>query len=101
MNAALLIPPSSVCGIISPEVSAVSITIKAHFDGKTFVPDEPVDLPAGEQVEIIAASITDEESQWDPEKARQAWESFKSRAISGLSIPDEALRRENMYEDRL
>jgi hypothetical protein len=94
-------PCSSVCGIISPEVSAVSITIKAHFDGKTFVPDEPVDLPAGEQVEIIAASITDEESQWDPKKAKAALRRFRAGAISGLNIPDEALRRENLYEDRL
>ncbi len=27
-------------------------TIRAHFDGKVFVPDEPVDLPVGETVEI-------------------------------------------------
>jgi len=26
--------------------------IRAHFDGKVFVPDEPVDLPVGERVEI-------------------------------------------------
>jgi hypothetical protein len=25
-------------------------TIKAHFDGKAFVPDEPVDLPANQAV---------------------------------------------------
>ena len=27
-------------------------TIRAHFDGKVFVPDEPVDLPVGEAVEV-------------------------------------------------
>jgi hypothetical protein len=27
-------------------------TIKAHFDGKVFVPDEPVDLPAGKTAEV-------------------------------------------------
>ncbi len=27
-------------------------TIRAHFDGKVFVPDEPVDLPIGKRVEI-------------------------------------------------
>jgi hypothetical protein len=27
-------------------------TIKAHFDGKVFVPDEPVDVPAGQPVTI-------------------------------------------------
>jgi predicted DNA-binding antitoxin AbrB/MazE fold protein len=28
------------------------MTIKAHFDGKVFVPDEPVDLPKGERIEL-------------------------------------------------
>ncbi len=32
-------------------------TIKAHFDGKVFVPDEPVDLPAGESAQVTV-SIT-------------------------------------------
>jgi hypothetical protein len=27
-------------------------TIKAHFDGKVFVPDEPVDVPAGQTVTL-------------------------------------------------
>ena len=26
--------------------------IKAHFDGRVFVPDEPVSLPAGERVVV-------------------------------------------------
>jgi hypothetical protein len=30
----------------------MSRTIKAHFDGKVFVPDEPVDVPAGESVTL-------------------------------------------------
>lgn len=28
------------------------LTIKAHFDGKVFVPDEPVDLPTGQPIEV-------------------------------------------------
>jgi hypothetical protein len=31
------------------------MTIKAHFDGKVFVPDEPVDIPAGEAVTLDVA----------------------------------------------
>ncbi len=27
-------------------------TLRAHFDGKAFVPDEPVDLPQGTQVTV-------------------------------------------------
>ena len=30
----------------------MSRTIRAHFDGKVFVPDEPVDLPTGQSVDI-------------------------------------------------
>ncbi len=31
-------------------------TIKAHFDGSVFVPDEPVQLPAGQPVMVYRAS---------------------------------------------
>jgi hypothetical protein len=30
-------------------------TFKAHWDGKVIVPDEPVELPEGEKLEITAA----------------------------------------------
>lgn len=30
----------------------MSITIRGHFDGRAIVPDEPLDLPADQQVEI-------------------------------------------------
>jgi hypothetical protein len=32
------------------------MTIKAHFDGKVFVPDEPVDLPADREVVLRVES---------------------------------------------
>ena len=32
------------------------ITVKAHFNGRVFVPHEPVDLPAGCELEISVAS---------------------------------------------
>lgn len=28
------------------------MSIKAHFDGRVFVPDQPVDLPNGQRVQI-------------------------------------------------
>jgi hypothetical protein len=31
------------------------MTIKAHFDGKVFVPDEPVEIPAGSEVTLDVA----------------------------------------------
>ncbi len=32
------------------------ITIKAKFDGKVFVPEEPIDLPVGQELEISIIS---------------------------------------------
>lgn len=75
------------------------MVIRAHFDGKTLVLDEPVDLPINEPLEFdlrpTAACLP-----WDPAKASEAWDWIKSHPISGLHISDESLRRENMYEDR-
>jgi hypothetical protein len=76
----------------------MAIIFKAHFDGKNIVPDEPVDLPVDE---IIELEFRREPTHlpWDPDTAREAWERLKSRRVSGTRIPDEALRRENMYGD--
>ncbi len=32
------------------------MTIKCHYDGKVFIPDEPVELPAGEAAEVRVGS---------------------------------------------
>jgi hypothetical protein len=37
-------------------ISLMTRTIKAHFDGRVFVPDEPVNLPSGHSVEINVQS---------------------------------------------
>lgn len=34
-------------------------TLRAHYDGRAFVPDEPVDLPEGTPVRITVASLED------------------------------------------
>jgi len=75
----------------------MSVIIKAHYDGKAIIPDEPVDLPVNEPLEVELRS-SPEFLPWDSEKAKEAWERLKSHAIPGLNIPDEALRRENMYD---
>jgi len=33
------------------------MTIKAHFDGKVFVPDEPLDLAKDQKVELVVRLI--------------------------------------------
>jgi hypothetical protein len=37
------------------------VSIKGHFDGKVFVPDEPVDLPRGQSVTVLVDSNGDNE----------------------------------------
>ena len=35
--------------------------IKAHFDGKVLVPDEPLDLPIGQQLQVLIEPTTTDE----------------------------------------
>jgi hypothetical protein len=75
----------------------MAVVIKAHFDGKAIIPDEPVDLPVNQPLEFELKQPADE-LKWDPDKAREAIRQIAARAVHGLSIPDEALRREHIYE---
>ena len=86
------------CGIMTCEVNKLATRIRAHYDGKTFVPDEPVDLPVDQPVEVELLS-SDEKAK-EIERKLAALQRIASRAVNA-NIPDEALRRENMYEDRL
>ena len=79
----------------------MSIIIRAHFDGKAIIPDEPVDLPIGEQLEARLTPIVGEHREADLKERQSAWERLKSRGVHGVDVPSEALRRENMYEDRI
>jgi hypothetical protein len=74
-------------------------TLQAHFDGKVIIPDEPVDIPVGQtlEIEIRAPRVPRRPpSNMDREAA---WQSFISRTVQGADIPEEALRREALYED--
>jgi hypothetical protein len=81
----------------------MSLTIRAHFDGKVIVPDEPVDLPVDQPLEVELKPIAGVEefahSQLSKEE-RLRRHALASGRIKGPSIPLEALRRENLYEER-
>lgn len=73
----------------------MAIVIRAHFDGKTIVPDEPVDLP-------VDKPLRGEFTVLEADAAREAaCQRLKTRKVRGSSMPLESLRRENMYEDRV
>jgi hypothetical protein len=37
----------------------MTTTVLAHFDGKVFVPDEPVDVPIGTQLRVHVEAVND------------------------------------------
>jgi hypothetical protein len=87
----------------------MTLTIKAHFDGKVIVPDEPVDLPVGKSLEV-EVNLSEDMNNQSPSiqelfsdkqrRRRVAFEYFRDRTLAGTSIPDESLRREHLYDDR-
>jgi hypothetical protein len=75
--------------------------LRAHFDGRVIVPDEPVELPVGRPLEVSLRPLSVTESaagsivQERLRKLRQF-----AGCLSGPVIPLEALRRENLYGER-
>lgn len=71
--------------------------LRARFEHGVLVPEQPLRLAEGEIVEIEIRlpreHMVDED--WDTR-----WQQFLTRARSGLNIPDEAIDRESLYEDR-
>lgn len=88
-----------------------TVSINAHFDGKSFVPDEPVNISPGEAVVLdihktanpkIEQEITEPtlSPKFKTADERKAALQRVIEMMQGLpEIPLEALRRENMYAD--
>jgi hypothetical protein len=86
------------------EVVSMAINIRAHFDGKVIVPDEPVDLPVDQPLEVElkpVGSIIESSLAGASKEERLRRLAAASGRISGPTIPSEALRRENLYEERV
>ena len=85
----------------------MTTTLRAHFDGETLVPDEPVDLPVGQPLTVTVMPSPKGSGKLpifaDPtrtlEEKLAALRELASGGVEGTNIPDEALRRENMYGD--
>ena len=78
----------------------MTVTIRAHFDGKVIVPDETVSLPRDTpltvHVETRPAGGTGSVGE-----RRAAYDAFLARAGARPvpRLPEAALRRESIYED--
>lgn len=80
----------------------MTVAVRARFDGKVFVPLEPVDLPEGEiGVFLISSGELPDTKYWEATRsdALKALQELVADAVDA-GVPDEALRRENLYEDR-
>lgn len=75
----------------------MTVQVKAHFDGKVIVPDEPVALPLNEPLtlQISVAQV----SQATEAELDAAFERLKAMAVPNANIPDEALTSEGIYGD--
>jgi hypothetical protein len=79
------------------------LSFRAHYDGKVIVPDEPVELPVNTPITLeVGSSEAVPPLLKTPEERRAAWQRFLDRAAANPvpHVPLEALRRENLYEDR-
>jgi hypothetical protein len=81
--------------------------IRAHFDGKFFVPDQPVDLPVNQRVDLEVTSADGNgaaNGQARPDAAAIEAQLRRLNSLKGLlqgpDIPPESLRRENLYDER-
>jgi len=85
----------------------MSLNIRAHFDGEFIVPDEPVDLPINEplNLEVTPGAKTSSNGSADVDPALiQARRSRLKASAGRIKVPvpsDEALRCENLYDDRV
>jgi len=77
----------------------MTVKIQAHFDGKAFIPEEAVNLPAGTRVTVEAELPAGTARSESKEVRRAALLRLSSRESTSTSIPTEALRREHMYGD--
>jgi len=78
----------------------MTVRIKAHFDGKTIVPDEPVTVPAGTVVTVEFPALDTLEPNRTLTQRLTALDELASMAIPGLRISEASLLRDNLYEDR-
>jgi hypothetical protein len=79
----------------------MTIAVKARYDGSVIIPDRPLDLPRNEVIEVeIRSPESAKPSQREIERRRALHRKVSGRIV-GPTIPDEALSRENLYEDRI
>ncbi len=77
--------------------------IRAHFDGRVIVPDEPVNLPIDTPLHLKLVETSQANGHADEVTVQQRLQRLAAvtGCLDGSSLSSESLRRENMYDDRL
>lgn len=78
--------------------------IRAHFDGRFIVPDEPVDLPLNTPLHlklVEEVAQTNGTANEDSVQRRLQQLALATGCVDGPSLPSDSLRRENFYDERL
>ena len=73
------------------------MVVRMHFDGKVFVPDEPVDVPVDQPLEAELRMPEAKLSPAEIESRRAAIRRLAAKAIHGLNMSDFAFSRESIY----
>ena len=75
--------------------------VRATYDGKVLIPERPLDLRVGEVIDLSIAPVAEQSPSQDEIERRLALHRAASGLFTGPTLPDEALSREAMYEDRI
>lgn len=75
----------------------MTLHLRAHFDGKVIVPDEPLDVPVNQplEVQVVVTDVRGGSSISQLAALRR----IAQRATAGVNLPPEALSRESIYDD--
>jgi hypothetical protein len=69
------------------------VAIRAHFDGKVIVPDEPVDLPRDRQLVVVVEPAP----AWHPGLGETLFEWMARNAIDSPSLPSDLSYQHDHY----
>lgn len=84
------------------EADCMSITIRARFDGKVIVPDEPLDYPVNEPLIVELMTLNEDSEKVDSLTIQERLARLKRATgrIHAPAIQSDMRRSDNFYEER-
>jgi len=79
----------------------VKTLIHARYDGKVLIPEEPLELREGQRVAVILVDLLAPHEEPSVEHRKAVLRRIVERGARNVNLSDDALRRENLYEDRV